>query len=94
MLEIKNLEAGYGKLQVLWDVTMQVDPNEIVVMIGPNGAGKSTVLKSIFNLTDITSGRIVYKNKNITSLPTHERIQMGIGYVPQGRQVFTGDIRS
>jgi len=89
MLEIKKLEAGYGQLQVLWDVDLKIDPNEIVVVIGPNGAGKSTVLKSIFNLTDIMSGKVVFKNKDITSLPTHERIQMGIGYVPQGRQVFT-----
>ena len=89
MIEVKNLEAGYDKLQVLWDVNMKVDPSEIVVIIGPNGAGKSTVLKSIFNLTDITSGKIIYKNKDITKLPTHERIQMGIGYVPQGRQVFS-----
>ena len=89
MLEIKKLEAGYGSLQVLWDVDLKIDPNEIVVVIGPNGAGKSTVLKSIFNLTDIMSGKVIFKNKDITSLPTHERIQMGIGYVPQGRQVFT-----
>jgi len=89
MLEIKKLEAGYGQLQVLWKVDLKIDPNEIVVVIGPNGAGKSTVLKSIFNLTDIMSGKVIFKNKDITSLPTHERIQMGIGYVPQGRQVFT-----
>jgi len=89
MIEIKKLVAGYGVLPVLYDVDLKVDPDEIVVIIGPNGAGKSTVLKSIFNMTDIKSGKIIYKNKNITTLPTHERIQLGIGYVPQGRQVFS-----
>jgi len=89
MIEIKKLVAGYEALQVLYNVDLKVDPDEIVVIIGPNGAGKSTVLKSIFNMTDIKSGKIIYKNKDITALPTHERIQMGIGYVPQGRQVFS-----
>ncbi|MEM3154056.1 MAG: ABC transporter ATP-binding protein [Candidatus Woesearchaeota archaeon] len=89
-LAIKNLEAGYGKLHILFGVNMDVKPGEITVIIGPNGAGKSTVLKSIFKLTDIYNGRIVYKGKDITRLPTHERIQMGIAIVPQGRQVFSG----
>lgn len=89
LLSIKNLEAGYGKLKVLFGVDFAVKPGEIAVLIGPNGAGKSTVLKSIFNLCDIKKGSIVYKNKDITSLPTHERIQLGISIVPQGRQVFS-----
>src|SRR3989338_10213128 len=60
----------------------------IVVLIGPNGAGKSTLLKSIFNLVDVYNGKIIFKNKNITKIPTHELIELGISYVPQGRQVF------
>ena len=88
MIKIKNLEAGYGKHQVLFGVDLEVKPNEIVVLIGPNGAGKSTVVKSAFNLTDRYNGNIIFKDKDITKLKTHERIQSGIGYVPQGRQVF------
>jgi len=88
MLSIKNLESGYGKMQVLFGVSLNIKPNEIVVLIGPNGAGKSTLLKSIFNLIDIYKGEIVFKNKKITKIPTHELIELGIGYVPQGRQVF------
>lgn len=68
---------------------MNLVPGEISVLIGPNGAGKSTVLKSIFNLCDIRKGNITYKGKDITKLPTHERIQLGISIVPQGRQVFS-----
>ncbi len=89
-LTINKLESGYGKLQILFGVDMDIKPDEITVIIGPNGAGKSTVLKSVFNLCDIFSGNIIYKGKDITKLPTHERIQMGISIVPQGRQVFSG----
>src|SRR3990167_4556818 len=89
MLSIRNLEAGYGKLQILSGINLNIKPNDIVVLIGPNGAGKSTLLKSIFNLVDVYNGKIIFKNKNITKIPTHELIELGIGYVPQGRQVFS-----
>lgn len=88
MLQIKNLESGYGKMQVLFGIDLNAKPNEIIVLIGPNGAGKSTLLKSIFNIIDIYGGKILFKNKDITRIPTHELIELGIGYVPQGRQVF------
>lgn len=87
-LVVKDLESGYGKLQVLFGVNMSVKSG-INVVIGPNGAGKSTVLKSVFNLCDIIGGKVLYRNKDITFLPTHERIEMGISIVPQGRQVFS-----
>ena len=89
-LTINKLESGYGKLQILFGVDMNIKPNDITLIIGPNGAGKSTILKSIFNLCNIYKGKIIYKGKDITQLPTHERIQMGISIVPQGRQVFSG----
>lgn len=89
MLKIKNLKSGYGELRVLHGIELEVDPGEIVVLIGPNGAGKSTILKSIFSLTNIYSGEIIYKDKNITNLKTYELINLGISFVPQGRQVFS-----
>ena len=88
MLQIKNLKAGYGEMQVLFGVNLNIKPNDVVVLIGPNGAGKSTLLKSIFNLVNIYDGKIIFKNKAITKIPTHELIELGISYVPQGRQVF------
>ena len=88
MLSIKNLKSGYGEMQVLFGVNLDVKPKEIAVLIGPNGAGKSTVLKSIFNLINVYDGKIIFKGKNITKIPTHELIKLGISYVPQGRQVF------
>jgi branched-chain amino acid transport system ATP-binding protein len=88
MLEIKNLKAGYNKIEILKDIVMNVKPGEIVAIIGPNGAGKSTLLKSIFNLCEINSGKIIFKDKDITKFPTYDLIYEGISFVPQGRQVF------
>lgn len=88
MLKIKGLRAGYGGMEILKGVDIEVKPAQIAALIGPNGAGKSTLLKSIFNLCEIYSGKITLKNKDVTGLPTHELIYEGISYVPQGRQVF------
>jgi len=89
MLQIKDLKAGYNEMEILHGVDFKLNPAEIVAIIGPNGAGKSTLLKSIFNLTDIYSGKIIFKDKDITKLPTHYLISEGISFVPQGRQVFS-----
>ncbi len=88
MLKIKGLHAGYGGMEILKGVDLEVKPTQIAALIGPNGAGKSTLLKSVFNLCEIYSGKILLKNKDVTGLPTHELIFEGISYVPQGRQVF------
>ncbi len=88
LLEIKNLEASYGKLQVLRGVNLNVKENEIVAIIGPNGAGKSTVLKSIMSMVKKDKGEITLDNKNIIKLQTHEIVKQGISLVPQGRIVF------
>ncbi|MEX2410190.1 MAG: ABC transporter ATP-binding protein [Candidatus Paceibacterota bacterium] len=88
IIKIENLFAGYGDLQILKNVDMSVNSSDIVAIIGPNGAGKSTVLRSIFNLCNVYKGKIIFKNKNITNLSTHNLISEGISYVPQGRQVF------
>ena len=89
MLSIKNLFAGYNGAEILHGVDFAVKPGEIVAIIGPNGSGKSTLLKSIFNLCEVTKGKIIFKDKDITSLPTHDLIAEGISFVPQGRQVFS-----
>ncbi|HIH21229.1 MAG TPA: ABC transporter ATP-binding protein [Candidatus Diapherotrites archaeon] len=89
MLSIQNLHAGYNGMQVLQGISLQVRAGEITAIIGPNGAGKSTLLKSIFNQCEIYSGKITFKDKDITRFPTHELILEGISYVPQGRLVFS-----
>lgn len=90
MLTIKNLKAGYIEgPDILHDVDIQVAPGEIVALIGPNGAGKSTVLRSIFNLAEAREGSIKFIDSELTNLPTHSLIHLGISFVPQGRQVFS-----
>jgi branched-chain amino acid transport system ATP-binding protein len=89
MLVTKNLTAGYKGIEVIKDINFKIEPGEIVAIIGPNGAGKSTFLKSIFNLAEVYSGRIYFKDKDITDLETHDLIYYGISYVPQGRLVFS-----
>jgi len=90
MLTIKNLKAGYyGGPDILRDIDLEVKPGEIVALIGPNGAGKSTVLRSIFNQTDVRGGSIRFIDDELTSLPTYSLINLGISFVPQGRQVFS-----
>ncbi|MBI2669438.1 ABC transporter ATP-binding protein [Candidatus Woesearchaeota archaeon] len=88
MLQITHLQAGYGELQILQGIDLEVKADEIVALIGPNGAGKSTVLKSIFNITTITQGQIIFKGKNITGLPTYELLKLGVSFVPQGKINF------
>lgn len=89
MLKIQKLKSGYNGMKVLHGLDLKVGLGEIVALIGPNGAGKSTLLKSIFNLCEIYSGKIIFKDKDITNLSTHYLIYEGISYVPQGRQVFS-----
>lgn len=88
LLECKEIYAGYGKTEVLRDVSLHVGAGELVALIGPNGAGKSTVLKSIMGLTSVTAGAVVWKNRDITTVPTHRLLEEGISFVPQGRLVF------
>lgn len=88
LLSIQNLTAGYGQRHVLENVSLHIEPGEMVVLIGPNGAGKSTVLNSVFGLTTKTHGTIRFRGRDITNVPTHTLIEEDIGFVPQGRLVF------
>ena len=88
ILEIKNLEAWYGKMQILHGVNVNVKEGDVVSIIGPNGAGKSTVLKSIFGLTT-RKGEIIFDGKDIIKMNPENIASLGISYVPQGRSVFS-----
>ncbi len=88
MLEIKNLETGYGLKQVLYNISMEVKESEIIALIGPNGAGKSTVLKTICGIIPIWNGDIIYDSSTINGLSPAQNVKMGITYVPQGNRVF------
>lgn len=89
MLKITQLNAGYDDLLVLKDINLELAPGKIYVLMGPNGAGKSTLLKSIFNLTTIQSGKIFFNDKDITGSETHQLLEFGIAYLPQGRINFS-----
>lgn len=89
MLKIENLRGGYNDMEILKGVSMEVNPAEVVSIIGPNGAGKTTVLKSIFDLAKIYEGKIFFEDNDITNLKTFELIDLGISFVPQGRQIFS-----
>lgn len=88
MLELKKINSGYGNLKILKDLDFTINPGQIVSIIGPNGAGKSTLLKTIFNICDVYSGKVIFKGSDITKLPTYDLIFEGISYSPQGRQIF------
>ena len=88
ILAIKKLIAGYDDMPVLREVNLELEQDKISILMGPNGAGKSTLLKSVFNQTDIKGGKIIFEGKDITKLPTHELLELGISYVPQGRINF------
>ena len=88
VLSLKNLYAGYGQTEVLHDMSIFVNPNEIVAIIGPNGAGKSTAMKSVLGLLTINSGNVELNGKDITNTPAAEVVRLGISYVPQTQNVF------
>ncbi|GIL04526.1 ABC transporter ATP-binding protein [Betaproteobacteria bacterium PRO7] len=87
MLEVSNLQAYYGKSHVLHGVDLRVGQGEIVSLLGRNGVGRSTTAKAIMGLVDCT-GRIVFKDKDLTRLKTYEIAQLGVGYVPESRDIF------
>jgi len=88
MLEIKNLQVGYGAISALHGISLSVTAGSIVTLIGSNGAGKTTTLKTISGLLKPTSGEIVYHGKTISGLPPHVIVQRGLSHVPEGRMIF------
>jgi len=88
MLEVEKVNAGYGDLQVLWEVTMKVSKGEIVSVIGSNGAGKTTLLRTISGIIYPKSGRIIFCDKDVTRLKPHKRAAIGIGHVMEGKRLF------
>ena len=89
MLKIENIETGYGKKQVIFDVSLEVKQGEIVALIGPNGSGKSTVLKSICGLLPIWSGQIIFQDNLINDSTPAQNVDRGMTFAPQGNRVFS-----
>lgn len=87
MLKIENLTAGYTN-PVVTDLSLEVRKNQIVSLMGRNGVGKTTLMKTIMGILEPTEGSIFWKDEEITQISSHRRAQQGIGYVPQGRDIF------
>jgi len=88
LLEVADVEAGYGDALVLRGVSLAVSPGELVAIIGPNGAGKSTLLKVVYGLLRPRAGSIRYGSEDVTGLPPEQLTRLGLNYVPQLRNVF------
>jgi ABC-type branched-subunit amino acid transport system ATPase component len=88
LLDVRHINSGYGEMTILRDISMRVDPGEVVTLIGPNGAGKSTLLKTIFGLLMPTEGRIRFEDTDITGFKPPTLVRRGMSYVPQVDNVF------
>lgn len=88
MLAVENLRSGYGRIEALHGVSLDVAAGEIVTLVGANGAGKTTLLRAISGVQPISSGRIYFDGSAIEYTPPHERVALGIAQVPEGRQLF------
>ncbi|MFP4299566.1 MAG: urea ABC transporter ATP-binding subunit UrtE [Spirulinaceae cyanobacterium] len=88
MLQIQGLNVYYGESHILRNVDLNVTKGKMICLIGRNGVGKTTLLKTLTGLLKPRSGRIVFRDRDITDLPSHKRARLGIGYVPQGREVI------
>ncbi|MGE8317926.1 MAG: ABC transporter ATP-binding protein [Comamonas sp.] len=89
LLDVRQLCAGYGAAQVLFDVDLQVRRGEVVALMGRNGAGKSTTLKAIMGLVERRRGAVHFAGRDITRQPAHAVARLGLGYVPEDRRIFT-----
>ncbi len=88
LLKVEGVSAGYGRLQILNDISIEAPPDEITVIVGPNGSGKSTLLKAIAGLVNVYQGRVTLGGRAISGLPPHEIARLGIAYLPQTESTF------
>lgn len=88
MLKVEELRSGYGKMEVLHGVNLEVKKGEIVAILGPNGAGKTTLLNSVFGIAKVFSGKILFEGREIVGEKPYKLVRMGIGYSPQLNNIF------
>jgi branched-chain amino acid transport system ATP-binding protein len=90
MLEVSDLKSGYGRLPVLMGISLSVGEAEYLGILGHNGMGKTTLMRALMGFLPATGGRVQFGGTDITKAPPHLRVRQGIGYVPQGREIFPG----
>ncbi len=88
-LDVKDIESGYGEVQIVWGLSMQLQEGCLTAMVGSNGSGKTTLLRTLTGLLPTWKGTVTFDGKDITRLSPHEKAEMGIVLVPEGRQLFT-----
>ena len=88
MLEVKDLEVYYGVIQAIKGISFEVNKGEVIALIGANGAGKTTTLHTITGLISPKKGHVIFEGKDITKVPAHKIVSMGMAHVPEGRRVF------
>ena len=89
MLEVKNLEVYYGVIQAIKGISFEVNEGEVIALIGANGAGKTTTLQTITGMLQPKAGEIIFEGKDISKIPGHKIVSMGMAHVPEGRRVFS-----
>ena len=90
LLEVNHLDAGYGRVPVLWDVNLAVESHQIVALVGANGAGKTTLLRAISGMIATHSGDVRFQGRTITRMSIESIVDLGIAHVPEGRRLFSG----
>ncbi len=90
MLKVENLVVNYGVIQALKGISFEVNKGEVIALIGANGAGKTTTLQTISGMLQPTSGKVLLEGTDITKIPGHKIVSMGLAHVPEGRRVFSG----
>ena len=89
MLDVQGLESGYGEVQILWGISLRLQAGQLTTLVGTNGSGKTTLLRAMTGLLPVWKGAILFEGRTITQLSAHEKAQLGIVMVPEGRQLFT-----
>jgi branched-chain amino acid transport system ATP-binding protein len=89
ILQVKNLESGYGEVQILWGLSLELQPGKLTSLVGSNGSGKTTLLRAVSGLIKPWKGQVTFDGKDVTHLSPHEKAEMGLVLVPEARQLFT-----
>jgi branched-chain amino acid transport system ATP-binding protein len=90
VLEVRSVEAGYGRVQILWDVSLSVEARQIVSLVGANGAGKTTLLRAITGIIPLRTGNVTFEGREIAGQSIESIVGLGIAHVPEGRRLFMG----
>ncbi len=89
ILHVKDIESGYGEVQILWGLSLELQPGRLTSLVGSNGSGKTTLLRTITGLLKAWKGSVAFEGRDVTRLSPHEKAEMGISLVPEARQLFT-----